>query len=243
MNNFFLLNEAIDIANFNSFKEGMGELIAIDRQTNDVFLKHHSIYNLPILETLYSSFGYEEQIISQFIEQLSISENYLSNEVIFDATFPNDANAFLGIDFSTLTISATKQIIDITSYKEWKFSTLSNFGRLLNILGVCKFEPTFKRDFDSFADNVQESIIAKFNYAKSRNLLTPFYPDEKIVKNVSQGNDSTKVLELRVYTPIALRVYFNEVGNTINLASIEQKSNPNQNEDIKAAITILKRIM
>lgn len=127
MNNFFLLNEAIDIADFQLFKEGMGELNNIKSNTqnnDDVFLKHDSIYNLPILETLYSNTSYDGQIISQFIEQLRISENYLRDEVTFDSFFPNDANAFLGIDFSTLPISATKQIIDVTTFNAFKNTSL-----------------------------------------------------------------------------------------------------------------------
>ena len=36
MNNFFLLNEAIDLDDYDTFIEGMSELVAIDKEQVDV---------------------------------------------------------------------------------------------------------------------------------------------------------------------------------------------------------------
>lgn len=94
MNNFFLLNEAIDITNFNDFKSGISELIAIEKQHNDTFLKHESLYHLAIIGNLYANFGYEEQVISTFIEQLSPTTNYISNEAFFIANTPTKQMLF-----------------------------------------------------------------------------------------------------------------------------------------------------
>ncbi|MBK9459242.1 MAG: hypothetical protein IPN94_07350 [Sphingobacteriales bacterium] len=243
MNNFFLLNEAIDITNFNDFKSGISELIAIEKQHNDTFLKHESLYHLAIIGNLYANFGYEEQVISTFIEQLSPTTNYISNEAFFDSEYPNETNAFLGIDFSTQNISPNKQITNDAAYKKWCLEISTNFDKLLNMVGLHKYTPNFKKDFDSLSKDAQRSIIEGFEKAKNRHLLTPFYPDTKVIKDVSLDKSICKVWELRIYTPIALRVYFNETQKIVYLASIEQKSNPNQNEDITKAQNLLKNLL
>ena len=110
MNNFFLLNEAIDVGDFDAFKIGMSELVALEKAADDLLMKHKSVYNLAIMNDLYSNFGYDEQIISTFIEQLSPTPNYIDDEVIFDAIYPNDTNGFLGIDFTGIPIPLDRQI-------------------------------------------------------------------------------------------------------------------------------------
>lgn len=125
MNNFFLLNEAITVSDFETFKNGMSELLSIERANEDEFLKHDSIWSLEIITNLYSSFGQEEQVICQFIEQISAITNYVSSEIDFDILYPNDANAFLGIDFSTLEIPTLKQIIDSSTFEIFKSHNLS----------------------------------------------------------------------------------------------------------------------
>lgn len=97
--------------------------------------------------------------------------------------------------------------------------------------------------FKNLDESAQISIIDEFKKAKNRGLATPFYPDTKIIKDVSPDNYILKVMELRVYTPIALRIYFNESKGMVFLASIEQKSNPNQNDDIKAAHKTLQTML
>lgn len=243
MNNFFMLNETINLDDFDEFKLGMSELTAINKQKDDIFLKHESIYNLEIMNILYSKFGYEEQVISIFIEQLTPIENYFYSEEIFDANFPNEPNAFLGIDFINQTISVSKQICDDISYNRWRLEIMPNFDKLLFLLGTCHYVQSFKKDFLSLSKDAQISIIEEFEKSKNRQLITPFYPDTKIIKDVSPDKNRCKVMELRVYTPIALRVYFNESQGRVYLASIEQKSNPDQNEDIKSAHNILHNLI
>ena len=50
-------------------------------------------------------------------------------------------------------------------------------------------------------------------------------------------------MELRVYTPVDLRVYFNENHPSIYLVKIEKKSSPNQSTTIKNAGRALKRLI
>lgn len=126
MNNFFLLNEAIELSNFKAFKSGMNELVSIEREADDVFLKHHSIYNLNVINSLYSTFGQEEQVISMFIEQMKINDNYLNTDEAFDKEFDKMDNAFLGVVFSGLGINNDKQIINDETFHFFKSKTLWN---------------------------------------------------------------------------------------------------------------------
>ncbi|MCJ8209941.1 hypothetical protein MUY27_09495 [Mucilaginibacter sp. RS28] len=242
MNNFFLVNEAISIDDYTEFALGMSELIAIKRHKEDVFSKHSSIYYLDQYARLFSSYGQLEQSIITFIEQLSPIEEYIDNDDIAIEHYPNDNNAFLGINFNGCNISEDNQILDNNSYQRYKFRLLSLFEKLLANLGICSYPASFKRDFLSLDISVQQSIIDDFIKAKKRGLATPYYPDTKIIADVTPENNQCKVYELRVYRPVALRVYFNESSEKICLASIEQKSNPNQTSDIRAAHKILSTL-
>jgi putative component of toxin-antitoxin plasmid stabilization module len=120
----------------------------------------------------------------------------------------------------------------------WNQFYQTNFEQLTAFLGNSKITNNFEKSYASLSPDAQESIKDEFEKAANRNLATRFYPDTKIVKDVSVSKKCT-VYELRVYQPVALRVYFNEIGNTVYLASIEQKSNPDQNDDIKKAEKLL----
>jgi len=71
----------------------------------------------------------------------------------------------------------------------------------------------------------------------------PFYPDTHIIKDVTPEKSRCNVYELRVYTPTALRVYFNESHGKVYMASIEKKSNPNQTKDIQKAHNLLNKLI
>ncbi|UBD68808.1 MULTISPECIES: hypothetical protein [Bacteroides] len=128
MNNFYLLNEAIDLADFVAFKEGMLELNAIEKENDDNFWKHDDVWNLRVIEILFSTYGQEEQVISQFLMQITSKNGvYLGDEESLDNFFPNELNAFLGIDFSLIDcIRGEKQIIDNNTFQLIKKNDLWN---------------------------------------------------------------------------------------------------------------------
>ncbi|MDR3057088.1 MAG: Txe/YoeB family addiction module toxin [Prevotella sp.] len=126
MNHFFLLNEAVDLKDYKQFKNGMLELNVIEREREDVFLKHESIWWLDILSTLCTTFGQEEQLIVIFVERMKTSANYFISCEDFDQTYPNNLNAFLGIDFSKTFIEIEKQIVDTNSFYYTKKHYYSN---------------------------------------------------------------------------------------------------------------------
>lgn len=128
MNNFYLLNEAISLIDFTQFKEGMSELVSIEKTVDDSFLKHDSVWDIPIVLELYNNFGNEEQAISKFIEQTTSIEIVISDENTFDAFYPDDSNAFMGIDFKDLDIAEYKQIKDNNSFLNFKNKNLWNLS-------------------------------------------------------------------------------------------------------------------
>ncbi len=120
---------------------------------------------------------------------------------------------------------------------------LSNIENLKQVLGDFIFSSKFERDFLGLNDAEQTSIIDDFEKAKKRKLLSPFYPDTKIIKDVTPDKPKCNVYELRVYTPTVLRVYFNEYKDKVYVASIGFKGSTKQSEDIKNAHTALNKMI
>lgn len=137
--------------------------------------------------------------------------------------------------------SNTKEVESIIS--QLNIENASIFEQLKLTLGICYYTNSFEKDFLGLPLLIQQSIIQEFTKAKARGLITPFYPDTKIIKDVTPANNKCKVYELRIYSPVALRVYFNETGGKVYLTNIEQKSNANQNEDIKKSHIQLYKLM
>lgn len=236
MNNFFLINETIELDDTEAFIIGMLTLNSIEKQDDHIFKKNNNLYNLSCYETLFSDYSQEKQVIVKFLEQLSTIENVIDTEELANNYTGTEENGFLGIDFSrSQIVDVIKHIRCKGTYSIWLDNYASNFTKLNAIVDNFNFSANFKRDFSKLDDEVQISIIQEFLKAKNRGLVTPFYPDTKIVKDVSLANAKCKVMELRVYRPLAIRVYFNENNGFVNVVSVEQKSNPNQNTDISKA--------
>jgi len=126
MDNFFLINEAIEVNSLDDFLTGMSELIAIEKEIGDDFKKHESIYHLDIINELYTvNFsGQVQQAVFKFIEQLTTINDYIPDEETFDDLYQNANNAFLGIEFYELQIDNLKKITNDISFKEYKIGTL-----------------------------------------------------------------------------------------------------------------------
>jgi toxin YoeB len=117
MNNFFLLNEAVDLKDYDQFKNGMLELNAIEKNfEDDIFLKHESVWYINIINLLYTTYEGSEQAIIKFIEQLQTINTNICNQVELEQKYPNELNAFLGIDFLNTPIVQEKQVRDFESF-------------------------------------------------------------------------------------------------------------------------------
>lgn len=244
MSKLFLINKSIDIDDFIAFKSGITDLINIEKKPSHVFYKHESIYYLPILSILYSTQGYEEQEISRFIEQgFSPCENYIDTEEKADEYCKSDYNAFLGIDFTSINMNPLKCVINEFSYTKWNNSYLSKFDLFIGELGACIFNKEFEKDFKNLTKEVQGAILEKVKFCKSRGLATTLAPGTQAIKDVTQPEFVFKVMELRISSPVGIRIYYREFKGKVYIASLEQKANPDQDGDIKKAYQIIDQFL
>lgn len=133
MSNLFLSNNSLTNIEYQVFKNGVVELILIEKKDNHTFWKNSSIYNLSIItEDLYSKLsGQEEQEIYRFIEQLKLCEKEIHTEDEANEYCKSESNGFLGIDFSNVKINLNKQVKNKTNYESWCYLYHSNPEDLL----------------------------------------------------------------------------------------------------------------
>ncbi len=243
MNRLFLLYQAVEPTNPDEFKSGMDKLVAIQqRKDRDTFFRHHSMYYHPQYLRICSSFGPAEQVILRFLLDMQNCTDQIENEEEAELVCGNNPFAFLGTNFGPTSISEPRQVTDNASHQKWTFENFSNFEKLRAVLESPKCLPRFEKEFVNLRPESQTAILEDFQYAKSRGLRTPYYPDTNLVKDVSPSGSACKVYELRVSRPVELRVYFNEHNGVVHLASIDLKSNADQSADIKAAYAVLKSL-
>ena len=129
--------------------------------------------------------------------------------------------------------------------KESIFQKLNNFEKLLSLLGKNVHKDRFKSNFEKVSKQVQESIIQAFTEAINRNGKTKFFSDGDLIKDVTPERETKiKVFELRIFDPVAYRVYFYEDKTRIYLASMEPKTATKvQNNDIKNACSVIKELI
>jgi len=127
MSNFFLLHEAVQFKQYEQFKDGFKDLISIEKENNDVFLRHDSFWNLSHIEELYLNYSsQEESVICKFIEQFDSSDSYFNNSADFDEYFQDYDNGFLGVDFSETEIQQNRQVKNNNDYLNFNETFLWN---------------------------------------------------------------------------------------------------------------------
>lgn len=126
---------------------------------------------------------------------------------------------------------------------ELKANQLNGWELLEAILGDdFIFETSFKRAFLGLRRGEQDAIIQGFQKAKERNLQTPFSPSGDLISPCTGKPKLPNVCELRIYDPVALRVYFREEYPRVYVASVYKKSTGRQTEEIKEAQRIVNRL-
>lgn len=240
MSKFFLNNQSLIINDFEIFRSGVIQLMSIEKKQEHIFFRNESCYQIHHFTNSIFTNLHDIDIFNlyNFFAKLSPCEVEVQDEATANNFCKSDINGFLGIDFNGQAITAHKKVVDIDSYLNWIQFYQTNLEQLTAFLGNSVITKNFEKSYALLSSDAQKSIKEDFEKAVKRNLPTRFYPDTKIIKDVSVSKKCT-VYELRVYQPVALRVYFNEIGDTVYLASIEQKSNPDQNEDIKKAEKLL----
>jgi len=240
MSKFFLNNQALNINDFENFRQGVIKLMKIEKKQEHIFYRNETCYELAhFTDKIFPNINDIDTFnIYNFFAKLSPCEVEVQDEETANNYCLSDINGFLGIDFNGQVISTHKKVIDSPTYDKWVSFHQTNFEQLASFIGKSVITKNYEKSYYSLSSEAQISIKEEFEKAQNRNLATRFFPDTKIVKDVSVSKKCT-VYELRVYQPVALRVYFNEIGDTVYLVSIEQKSNPDQNEDIKKAEKLL----
>ena len=240
MSSFYLHSEIINPTNYIDFVKGCYNLILINRNEEHIFYKNSDVYNLiHIRNTLYKDLNsVNNRLIYEFLEKLSTCEENVNCEITAQNHCGSDINGFLGFTFSTVNYPYQKKISNQENYDDWILFYKNNFETILHMFGPNLYAKRFLKDFGNLSVLGQQSVITYLQKAINRKLISKFYPDTKIISDVSISN-KTSVYELRIYTPVAIRLYFCEENDIIYLASIESKSNPNQNQDIKTAEKII----
>lgn len=127
---------------------------------------------------------------------------------------------------------------------EAELTTKSFFEQLIAVLGNCIYSTNFEREFYKLRVIEQKSVIDEFQKAKERGLASPFYPDTKIIKDVTPDqSNKCSIYELRVYTPTAIRIYFSETKGKVFVSKIGYKASPDQSTEIRNAQSTLNKMI
>ena len=239
MSNFFIQNQALNTDTFETFKLGVQDLMSIEKRDSHIFHRNDLCFNSEFFINSIFPYIYSDKEIFHlydFFIKLSPCKDDIEDENSANNYCRSDQNGFLGIIFNNLNISEHKKIKNNNDYNNWNIHYSSNQEIFVQSLGKTVSSNKFFKDFNSYSKDTQEEIISKFKEAIERDFIN--FPDGKIVSNVSNSNKIV-VLELRIYNPVAVRVYFTYLDGTYYLASIENKSNPNQNDDINNAEKLL----
>jgi len=135
----------------------------------------------------------------------------------------------------------TEEIEAVIRYKN--AAQLNSFNQLIASMGECRFSLQFKKAFNALSLDLQKTIYVHFEYARNRKMHTPYYPDDKIIKDITLAKSKCTVYELRIMSPVGLRIYFSVLGEKVFLGSIGFKNNNQQDQDIRQAHNILYRLI
>lgn len=122
---------------------------------------------------------------------------------------------------------------------------LGNFKKFLSLVGDCYYSDRFRKNFENLTSDTQVFLIKEIEYCIERKNKTRFYPDDKLIKDVTADKEKDiKVFELRVFSPVAVRMYFYETGKTVYLGGIEGKPKKKvQDSDILNAASTIKELI
>ncbi len=119
------------------------------------------------------------------------------------------------------------------------------FDKLLALVGHCEHDARFKEDFENLTYSTQKKMLSHVQHAIERKATTRFYPDDEKIKDVTPEKEKgIKIFELRVFEPVAIRMYFYETPNKIYFGSINKKPKKKvQNNDILNATSVIKELI
>jgi hypothetical protein len=194
MSNLFLNNASLNNIEYQSFKEGIFDLILIEKKENHIFWKNFTIYELPIItEELYTKIsGQEEQEIYRFIEQqLKVCDEEINTEEEANTFCKSEANGFLGIDFSNVQLNENKQVRNKTDYDNWCYIFHSKPEELLikveNIATVHLADHHGKKELGEFCKKLKQCPYVI-------NIQSTDWGGKKLIRKINNDNSVEIVL-------------------------------------------------
>lgn len=162
------------------------------------------------------------------IDNLTIHENSQNDYSVLNL-FGDDAN--------------TKYLL--TVIEKEIFNKLDNFNKFTELIGKCKYSSKFKKDFEALTYETQIRLLSRIVEAKNRKLVTNFASDNNLIKDVTPTKENQiRLFELRLFNPVAIRLYFFETKEMVFLASIKKKPQTRvQDNDISNSLSIIKEMI
>jgi hypothetical protein len=120
------------------------------------------------------------------------------------------------------------------------------FEKFLSLFKKVSHFQSLKEEYLQLTSETQEVIYQKLVKAKGRNLPTSFASDKSLIKDVTPSDENDiKLFELRIFDPVAVRLYFYEESKeSIYLASIKKKpAKKVQTNDINTSIALIKSLI
>ncbi len=238
MRDVFLINSSLEVS-FDEFLRKLFELNSIRDLKKEVLQKHQNIYSLSNYAELFNSYGQVEQTVVQFIEQMKSCPMDVQNEEMANTCSKRDINGLLGIDFSSISSRDIKKISDDNSFMKWSYFYSKPIDKIAKILGYCKTSEAFISEFENCSIEMQNAGVELFEKAIEKDVL--LYPDNKICKDVTPSNGKYSVIELRIYSPVAYRIYYHFYDGICFIGALGKKSG-NQNSDIVKAHDLISNL-
>ena len=119
------------------------------------------------------------------------------------------------------------------------------FEKFISLFKNPIFYDSFKAEYESLSNALQNRIYDRMLAAKNRGLPTPFASDKDLIKDVTpEKENQIKIYELRIFEPVCTRLYFYEDNQNVYLSSVTKKpAKKSQSADIRTNISALKALI
>lgn len=135
MRNFYLFETALQVGSIDELEEGLNNLNSLITNRNaeeDNFICNPTIWECNTTQgMIYELFGgivspELQRVIPYIFSSFTEQETVYSSPATIDADYPNDCNAFTGINFTHTSIPILRQIINHFSYSNFIKHCLKN---------------------------------------------------------------------------------------------------------------------
>lgn len=170
---------------------------------------------------------------------LAVHDDICKNQLVIS----NDTGKVADVENLHGNDTNTKYLENII--RKTLYDSADNLDKLRTTIGENRISERFLKKFENFPMNVQQAVVNHFASAKKRNCPTPFSADNDLIKDVTPTKETTvRIFELRIFEPVACRVYFYETGSCVYLGSIENKPNKKtQDSHINTVRNIIRELV